>query len=140
MARNRVRKLYLDSAFANEGSGSDISFQLPVQVPTQRGDALALTSMSFPNVFSSITANYNDRFYYETLAADEDLLPIHRCCYLLQPGTYSGDTLAAEIQAALVRSGKGRPKPDRDVFSHGRAQHPAQRQQVRYPHSFDGPA
>jgi hypothetical protein len=67
--------------------------------------------MSFPNVFSSITANYNDRFYHETLAADEDLLPIYRCCYLLQPGTYSGDTLAAEIQAALVRSGKGDPNP-----------------------------
>jgi hypothetical protein len=45
MARNRVRKLYLDSAFATEGSGAELTFQLPVQIPTQRGDALALTCM-----------------------------------------------------------------------------------------------
>jgi hypothetical protein len=45
MARNRVRKLHLDIALRHRGQRAPmLTFQLPVQIPTQRGDALALTS------------------------------------------------------------------------------------------------
>ena len=40
MSQRRFQKLYLDSRFAQEGLGSDITFQLPQQVLTTRGDAV----------------------------------------------------------------------------------------------------
>jgi hypothetical protein len=111
MAKNRVRKLYLDSALSEEGGGCDITFQLPFGVATQKGDALALTSMSFPNVFATVTAGYNDRLYYATLAHEDDTSVTYRCCYKLLPGSYSGDTFAAEVQRCLTLSTKGDQNP-----------------------------
>jgi hypothetical protein len=58
-----------------------------------------------------VTAGYNDRLYYCTLGHEGDVSVTYRCCYLLLPGTYTGDSLAAEVQRALTLSGKGDQSP-----------------------------
>jgi hypothetical protein len=118
MARNRIRKLYLDSAFATEGAGSDITFQLPQQVVTAKGDALALTAMSFPNVFGTVISNFNDLIYYSTYGPNPDFPATSDrrqtswyCCFPLQAQQYTGEGLAAEIQHALTLSEYGDQSP-----------------------------
>jgi hypothetical protein len=119
MARNRIRKLYLDSAFASEGSGNDITFQLAQQVVTAKGDALCLTAMSFPkhvrnrhmptSTTSSTTllGGLNPDFP----ATSDKRQTSWYCCFPLQAQQYTGEELAAEIQHALTLSNYGDPNP-----------------------------
>jgi hypothetical protein len=44
-------------------------------------------------------------------AHEDDTSVTYRCCYKLLPGSYSGDTFAAEIQRCLTLSNKGDPNP-----------------------------
>jgi hypothetical protein len=114
---SQVRKLYLDSRLA-EGSGSDISFELPRQIPTRKGDAIALTGAGFSNVFQTIMAGFNDVLYYWT-SGQNPQYPDHSqistgqwlCAYQLTPGQYTGEALGAEIKRVLTLSGHGDPNP-----------------------------
>ena len=119
MSQRRFRKLYLDSRFAQEGLGSDITFQLPQQVVTTRGDAICVSGLTMPNVYQSVMAGFNDILYYMTSGPDPDWPATHTynptgqwyCAYRMQPAQYDGPGLAAEVQHALVQSGRGDPNP-----------------------------
>jgi hypothetical protein len=118
MSQRRFRKLFLDSRFAQEGLGNDITFQLPQQVVTQQGDAVCVSGLTMPNVYQTVMLGFNDVLYYMTTGPDPNFPATSTyptgnwyCAYRLQPAQYDGPGLAAEVAHALIQSGRGDPSP-----------------------------
>ena len=77
MSQRRFRKLNLDSRFATGGLGSDISFELPQQIITSRGDGVCVTGLSMANVYKTVNYGWNDLLYYRTSGPDPDWPATH---------------------------------------------------------------
>ncbi len=51
MSQRRFQKAFFDSRYAQDGLGSDLTFELPQQVVTQKGDGVCVSGLTMPNVF-----------------------------------------------------------------------------------------
>ncbi len=110
MSQRRFRKLFLDSRFAQEGLGNDITFQLPQQVVTQKGDAVCVSGLTMANSFQTIMLGFNDVLYYRTTGPDPNFPATSTyqtgnwyCAYRMLPAQYDGPGLAAEAQHGAER-------------------------------------
>ena len=117
-----IRKLFIDSRINTVGTPNDFTIQLPQMFPTTNTQALVLGQFSITNVFQSIMRDYNDILFLQIAGAQQaatiaagvnDKLyyvattdafqnPFYEYeIVTLNPGTYTPQTFAAELQRVL---------------------------------------
>jgi hypothetical protein len=61
-----IKKIYVDSRYRTEDSISSTNFkiQLPFPITTEPDTVFFISDVCVPNVFRTIDADYNNRFYF----------------------------------------------------------------------------
>ena len=98
-----TRKLFLDSRYKVAGTDADFLIELPVDIDCTRTSSLFLSSCSFANTYQTVT-EFNNMLYFFVIIVQGipgGGNPIQLWMSPVPPGTYTPETLAPVLQAAL---------------------------------------
>ena len=97
------RKIFIDSRWRTTGNHNDFQIELPNDIATTATTTVYLASCSFSNTFQTVTAGVNDKLYLlsQTLNNGQLIGAPFPEIVVVEPGIYTGSTLAAELQTKL---------------------------------------